>query len=284
MFENVYTIATITFQVNYSSCIEKIYPFHLFKSKRIPQIFYSFKNGLPKVNKQMVLLYKDDKNQVYVDGKRYFRYIGGLSLDSKNFISHSCLVYSHENYHLFDVYMIHETTNLDEKCVFGALGLEQVLGYHNLVVLHSSYIIYNHMGIVFSAPSQTGKSTQARLWKENMPNVEIINGDRSVIGEVDGKIIAFGLPFCGTSEISFNNSSQLKCIVILRQGKDNKLKKLSRIEAFKYLYSECSVPIWDEDALTGIITSLEYIISKVPVYLYSCVNDKSAVEILYKVL
>lgn len=284
MLKKVYTIGSVTFQVDSSSEIEKVYPFSLFKSKKTPQIFYLIKKRLPEVSEQMFLLYEDNRNRVYDNGEKYFRYIGEFGDQREYNRNQSCLIYSRESYHQFDVYFPHECKFLNEMSIFNAIGLEQVLGYYKQIILHSSYIIYNGMGIVFSAPSQTGKSTQARLWKENVPGVEIINGDRSVIGEVDEKIIVFGIPFCGSSEISHNQSSLLKCVIVLRQGKDNALKRLSKIEAFKYLYSECSVPVWDKDALTGIMTSLENIVSKVPVYLYSCVADKSAVDKLLKVL
>lgn len=283
MLSNVYTIGVVTFRIDCSRNVKKVIPFSLFASKNIPQINYSFKKGWPVVTKKMVMIYEDDRNKVYDDGKNYFRYIGGYNCFGENFSGQSCLVYSRDQRYLYHVYISNDD-NLNERHLFNAIGLEQVLGYHKQIILHSSYIIYNGMGIVFSAPSQTGKSTQARLWKENISGVEIINGDRSVIGEVDGKIVVFGIPFCGSSEISHNQSSPLQCIIVLRQGKDNVLKKLSKIDAFKYLYSECSVPVWDKDALTGIMTCLESIVSKVPVYLYSCVADKSAVDTLLKVL
>lgn len=50
-----------------------------------------------------------------------------------------------------------------ERQVFGVICLEHLLNMHHGFILHSSFIRWKGKGIVFTAPSGTGKSTQADL-------------------------------------------------------------------------------------------------------------------------
>ena len=89
-------------------------------------------------------------------------------------------------------------------------NIEQVLNSYNTFLLHSSFIKWKDKAILFTAPSGTGKSTQADLW-EKYENAEIINGDRSGIRKMDGKWTAYGLPIAGSSGI-YKNISYI-CII-----------------------------------------------------------------------
>ena len=93
-----------------------------------------------------------------------------------------------------------------------------------------------HKGDVISVigPSGTGKSTQAELWR-SLRSAGIINGDRAAIRVLDGVPYACGIPFCGTSDICRNKKLPVKAIVCLDKGTENKLDKLSTINAFMTL-------------------------------------------------
>lgn len=65
---------------------------------------------------------------------------------------------------------------LNIDTVFNSLlSLERRMNSYKSYILHSSYIVYQEQAILFSAPSGTGKSTQADLWKKYR-DIEIING------------------------------------------------------------------------------------------------------------
>ena len=112
----------------------------------------------------------------------------------------------------------------------------------------------------------------------------MINGDRSAIRKVDGVWRSYGLPYAGSSNIYKNISSPIGAIVILRQGKKNEIRKATKLEAFKYIYSETTVNIWDEEFVNRTSGIIEGLIKEVPVYIYYCLPDKSAVYKLKGVL
>ena len=159
------------------------------------------------------------------------------------------------------------------------VNIEQVLNVFNAFILHSSFINWKGKGILFSAPSGTGKSTQADLW-EKYEGAEIINGDKAGIRKIDGKWMAYGLPIAGTSGIYKNKKVEISHIIVLRQGKENKLTKLSPREAFVKLYSETLVHTWDKVFQENIINMITDVVKSVPIYLYECLPDKSAVVFL----
>ena len=165
------------------------------------------------------------------------------------------------------------------KNLLEIINLEQVLNTFNAFILHSSVINWQDKAILFSAPSGTGKSTQADLWGK-YENAEVINGDKAGIRKMDGKWTAYGLPIAGTSGIYKNKKAEISHIIVLRQGKENKLTKLSPREAFIKLYSETLVHTWDKDFQENIVNMITDVVQSVPIYQYECLPDKSAVDFL----
>lgn len=163
--------------------------------------------------------------------------------------------------------------------VMQAINIEQLLNKKNAFILHSSFIKWNNKGILFSAPSGTGKSTQADLWNK-YENAEIINGDKAGIRKIDNKWMAYGLPFAGSSAIFKNKKAEIDRIIVLKKGKENKLTKLSPREAFIKIYSETTVHTWDKEFQENIANMITDLVQSVPVYQYECLPDKSAVDFL----
>lgn len=163
--------------------------------------------------------------------------------------------------------------------ILEAINIEQVLNNFKAFLLHSSFINWQNKGILFSAPSGTGKSTQADLWNKH-ENAEIINGDRAGVRNVDGVWSAYGLPVAGSSGIYKNKKAQISHIIVLRQGNENKLTRLSPRDAFIKIYSETTVHTWDAEFQNNILNMISDLVQNVPVYLYECLPDESAVEFL----
>ena len=161
------------------------------------------------------------------------------------------------------------------------INIEQILNKFDAFILHCSFIKYKNKAILFSAPSGTGKSTQADLWSK-YENAEIINGDRAGLRKIDDKWLAYGLPFAGSSNIFKNKKAPISHIIVLRQGKENKLTRLSPREAFIKIYSETTVHTWDKEFQENIVNMITDLVQKIPVYQYECLPDKSAVDYLKK--
>ena len=165
-----------------------------------------------------------------------------------------------------------------------ASELELLLTKLGIFSLHSS-LVRRREGdaILFTAPSGTGKSTQADLWVEHA-GADILNGDRSMLRRVDGVWTAFGSPFAGTSGIYRNEHAPIRALIVLRQAPENTIRRLSLAEAFRAIYSESVVPRWHQDAHQRVISLVTEIVSEVPVYLLACTPDERPVTLLRNTL
>lgn len=163
------------------------------------------------------------------------------------------------------------------------LSMEMALLEHDCFQLHASVIDWQGRGVLFSAPSGTGKSTQAELWRQHA-GAEILNGDRAMIRREEGAYRVYGSPYAGTSGIYTNRSAPVRAIVVLSQGPENRLERLKPAAAFSRIYSESTVPSWNAAFVDRFSTLLVDLIEKVPVYHLSCRPDAGAVQVLRRML
>lgn len=159
------------------------------------------------------------------------------------------------------------------------MDIEATLLDFGALILHASFIRWEGRGIIFSAPSGTGKSTQAELW-EQFAGADVLNGDRAAIRRKDDIWSAYGLPYAGTSGIYRNESAPLTAIVVLRQEKENRIRRIHGAEAFRYLYPETMIHRWDPAFEKRATDLLLQVIGDIPVFLLECRPDQEAVEIL----
>lgn len=163
------------------------------------------------------------------------------------------------------------------------LALEKHLLMEKALVLHSAYIICEGKAVLFTAPSGTGKSTQAKLW-EKYKGAKVINGDRSIVQVREDWVESHGIPFCGTSGISLNESAPLAGIVILEQAKENSIERCRSSVSIKKLFSECSINYWNQDFVNEALNVIEKIVEKIPVCHLKCNISEEAVDVTYKEL
>ncbi|MEE1312349.1 MAG: hypothetical protein UHS41_01185, partial [Lachnospiraceae bacterium] len=151
------------------------------------------------------------------------------------------------------------------------------------LLLHSSFIRWNSQGLLFSAPSGTGKSTQADLWVK-YEGAEIINGDRAGLRKLDKGWTAYGLPYAGSSGVYRNESAPVKSIIVLRQAKENRIRPLGPAEAVRYLYPEITVHQWDSDFVKQVMDLLTDLVLNIPIYLLECLPDQGAVDLVKRTI
>ena len=64
--------------------------------------------------------------------------------------------------------------------VLQLLPMRQLLAHYQAFLLHSSRIAVCGKAVLFTAPSQTGKTTQARLWSF-FEHAEMVGNDRTIL-------------------------------------------------------------------------------------------------------
>ena len=164
-----------------------------------------------------------------------------------------------------------------------SLGLERVLLGHDALILHASFIVWDGSGILFTAPSGTGKSTQAELWRQHA-GADILNGDRACIRKISEGYLAYGIPYAGSSNIYRNEFAPIKAIVVLRQAKENRVQLLRKGECLAYLLPELSLHRWDAQFMIRALDRVADILEHVLVYRLDCLPNADAVEVLRSAL
>ena len=163
------------------------------------------------------------------------------------------------------------------------LSLERRLSKKDALILHCAYVEYEGKAILFSAPSETGKTTQANLW-EKYRGSRTVNGDKALLQRLDGQWTAQGWPVCGTSEICYNEKTPVGAIVMLSQGKENTVKKLGALQSFSQLYSQITVNTWNKGFVENNMGLIGQLTGEVPVFHLSCTISEDAVVCLEKAL
>lgn len=158
--------------------------------------------------------------------------------------------------------------------------------FHDRVVMHSSSVRVGDGAVLFAAPSGTGKSTQAELWRKYR-GAEVLNGDKNcVMLNGLGNISVCGLPFCGTSGICLNYELPISAVVILSQSKsgDNDIRRLGGIEALTSVMRNCMGHSGIQETAIMMSGILSTVVQSVPVFAFSCTPDERAVIALEKFL
>lgn len=168
--------------------------------------------------------------------------------------------------------------------VFTSLfALERRLVSRDSLILHCAYMVYQGEAILFSAPSETGKTTQANLW-EKYRGSRTVNGDRALLGKRNGRWIAQGWPVCGTSEVCHNEEFPIRAVVMLSQAKENRAEQLPPGRAFPLLYSQITVNKWNRKDHLHAIDLIQELAEEVTVFHLGCTISEEAVDCLEKAL
>lgn len=223
---------------------------------------------------------------VYAQGEVQVRYIGASQGDWK-------MAYIRAEHrgkdHFVQLKASRYSIGTTAKTVLNAVQAEHLVTRNGGFIFHSSYIVRDGRAILFTAPSGTGKSTQAELWRV-LRGAEIINGDRSVVrlvesaGARDYVAAADGIPFAGSSQICKNQTEPLAAIVYLGQAPRTTIRRLRGFEAFRSVWEGVSVNTWDETDVALVSETVRCVVQTVPVYRLDCTPDESAVVALERVL
>lgn len=253
-------------------------PFRVSQVKNPHTFYFEAVDSLPEPSGIMEVLLPGVR--VYRQRDAYVRYIGSVENGwEKAYIRAE---YG-EKEHCVQVKVRYPLTHIGVKTVLNALSAEHLVTEKHGFVFHCSYIAIHNRAILFTAPSGTGKSTQAELWKK-LRGGEIINGDRAVVRLVDETLIAEGIPFAGSSEYCENRSLPIEAIVYLTQAPKTSIRKMRGFEAFSRIWEGVSVNTWSKEDVERVADVVQKAASETPAYHLACTPDESAVIALEEVL
>ena len=164
------------------------------------------------------------------------------------------------------------------------MHLERVLLQHHALILHSASILYQEKAILFTAPSETGKTTQTDIWHRKEASVQDLNGDRTVLLPGPEGWIACGIPISGTSDRCEQISAPIAGIVLVSRAEIDSVSELSVVEKVRHLYDQitvCSASAPDAERALDLIMDL---IGSERMLKLNCTMKDSAYHVLKKAL
>ena len=146
---------------------------------------------------------------------------------------------------------------------------------------HSSSLMLDGEGYVFTAPSGTGKSTHTALWRKHFgEKVTMINDDKPLIRRGSDDFYIYGTPWMGKSNIGNNIKAKVKAVFILKRSEQNSAKKVSISEVFKEIFEATVIPK-EKAMMSNLLSLLSDFFAKVPIYLLHCNISDEAVLTAY---
>ena len=177
--------------------------------------------------------------------------------------------------------LLQDKTGTAGAMAFSMVGrlIPTVMLKHDAITFHGVLMEHEGRGIIVSAPSGTGKTTHARLWRDHRRAL-ILNGDRTTCCVRNGRWIGFSLPWCGSSGECVNRDVPLTAYVVLEQAGENTAERLSGLEAFGAVMPNLVYPNWDRELTGKSLDFMDDFLQKVPVFRLRCRPDVEAVETL----
>lgn len=155
---------------------------------------------------------------------------------------------------------------------------------YNIIMFHCSAVELDGKAYLFTAPSGTGKSTHARLWRERFGDrLTVINDDKPFLEFRDNDVFVYGTPFAGKHCLQTNTSAKVSGIIYLSQNEHNNIKRLTMGESFLLLYLQAYRIKNSKEKATKIL-DLVTKLCKLPVFRLECNISDEAVDLAYNSL
>ncbi len=118
-------------------------------------------------------------------------------------------------------------------------------------ILHATAIVINHCCWLLAAPSGTGKTTQYRNWLRLHPGeLGIVSGDMPVLELRNAGVWVHPSPWNGKERYRGFEPAKLAGVVLLKQGKENKLTTLTVRQAIEPLFRQLAgLPATEQQTL-----------------------------------
>ena len=152
-------------------------------------------------------------------------------------------------------------------------------------VMHAAVIAVGDKAYAFTAKSGTGKSTHICLWRKLLgEQVYVVNGDKPALRYIDGKLYAYGTPWCGKDGINVNMKVPLAGICFLKQSDRNEIRRMEGKEALAKVIAQTTYHLRDASKMLLMMTNVERLITEIPIYELCNRPERAAAELSHKIM
>ena len=153
-----------------------------------------------------------------------------------------------------------------------------------LCIFHAVAVLWHGYAWLITAPSGTGKTTQLLNWQHLLPGeTQVICGDMPVLEQRrDGSVWAWSSPWNGKESFGAANrlSAPVAGIVLLEQGKENVITRLTPRDAIRPLFSQFILLPETETQAAALCGLMDHLLQNVPVWKLVNLGDETSTSLL----
>ena len=171
---------------------------------------------------------------------------------------------------------------LEKNALYRKIAEEMIV--YNRILIHGSALSMDQNGYLFIAPSGTGKSTHAALWRKVFKDrVLMINDDKPLVYVKHDDLRIYGTPWDGKHHLSTNMSVPLKAVCRVYRSETNHIEALNKEDTLARLLEQ-TYRSTDVKRVLKTLEMLNEIITEIPVYALYCNMEEDAALTAYETL
>ena len=163
---------------------------------------------------------------------------------------------------------------LDELAMMHRLALGEGLEVHALGLADE-----DGQGYLFLGHSGAGKSTTARLWKQQQ-GIRLLSDDRIILRKQGDKIVMYGTPWHGDAGVASPGRAALSAVFLLEQAPSDELIPLTQTKAAAELFARAFVPHYLKGGIQFSLEFVDQITQSVPCSVFRFAPTPGAVEVI----
>ena len=146
--------------------------------------------------------------------------------------------------------------------------------------MHASVIVNGGLAYLFLAKSGTGKSTQSRMWLENIPGSHLLNDDNPIVRVLeDGSVRVYGSPWSGKTPCYRNEDWPVGAMVRIKRAEQNRAYPMDVVHSYALVYSSSSGIKFDPGMGDALSDTIGKVIGAVKCFTLECRPDAEAARV-----
>ena len=149
-------------------------------------------------------------------------------------------------------------------------------------LFHAVAFLRHGRAWLLTAPSGTGKTTQFLNWRKLHPaEITMICGDMPVLELCDdGSVMVHSSCWNGKEGVGSFQSAPLGGLVLLEQGKENRIVPLDARQAIPALFEQFVSTYETEEQIRTVCALMDAMLSRYPAWKYINLGDDASTELL----
>ena len=156
--------------------------------------------------------------------------------------------------------------------------IAEFLPKYDAYLIHGVAFSANGGAHVVTAAPGVGKTTHVRLWKNEFPDVDIINGDKPILRFFGGEPYICATPWRGKEGLGNKSITKLSSAIFLSRAEGNSITELSASEMADIFLKSVYIPK-KIDMMAKLLELVDKTLSSIRTFALSCNMEPQAAHV-----